>query len=149
MIKKELKAREFKGKFNALSHFFGYEGRAALPSNFDANYCYSLGYVATALINAGLTGYMSCIGNLSKDPDNWVAKGLPIVSMMNIETRHGQSKPVIRKALVDLKSKAFKSLEKNREDWANNDDYSYPGPIQYFGDKEISDTIPMILSMKD
>ena len=146
-IKSELKNRDSKANFNALPHFFGYEGRAGLPSNFDANYCYSLGFVATALINAGLTGYMSCIGNLRGEPSSWIAKGIPITSLMNLEMRHGKPKPVIRKALVKLDSKAFKFLEENRKNWAENDNYSYPGSIQYFGDKEITDTISILLSM--
>ncbi|NGX49142.1 MAG: Pyrophosphate--fructose 6-phosphate 1-phosphotransferase [Candidatus Anoxychlamydiales bacterium] len=146
-VKKELKNRGFKGKFNALNHFFGYEGRSGMPSNFDANYCYSLGYTAALLINEGLTGYMSCIGNLNEDPQNWSPKGVPITSLMNLELRHAKKKPVIKKALVEADSKAFKYLEENREKWAIEDLYTYPGSIQYFGDKEITDSIPISLKL--
>ncbi|NGX29680.1 MAG: Pyrophosphate--fructose 6-phosphate 1-phosphotransferase [Candidatus Anoxychlamydiales bacterium] len=146
-VKKELKNRGFKGKFNALNHFFGYEGRSGMPSNFDANYCYSLGYTAALLINEGLTGYMSCIGNLNKDPLNWSPKGVPITSLMNLEVRHAKKKPVIKKALVEADSKAFKFLKENREKWAIEDLYTYPGSIQYFGDKEITDSIPISLKL--
>ncbi|NGX32892.1 MAG: Pyrophosphate--fructose 6-phosphate 1-phosphotransferase [Candidatus Anoxychlamydiales bacterium] len=146
-VKKELKNRGFKGKFNALNHFFGYEGRSGMPSNFDANYCYSLGYTAALLINEGLTGYMSCIGNLNEDPQNWSPKGVPITSLMNLELRHAKKKPVIKKALVEADSKAFKYLKENREKWAIEDLYTYPGAIQYFGDKEITDSVPISLKL--
>lgn len=148
-VKKELKNRGFEGKFNALGHFFGYEGRSGLPSNFDANYCYSLGYVTALLINEGLTGYMSCIGNLTADVEKWVAKGIPITSLMNIEERHAKQKPVIKKMLVDLDSKAFMYLQKNTEKWALEDLYVYPGSIQYFGDKKVTDSVPMFLYLND
>lgn len=147
-IKKELKNRNFEGKFNALSHFFGYEGRSGMPSNFDANYCYSLGHVAALLINEKLSGYMSSVGNLDKDVSDWVAKGVPITSLMNLELRLGKQKPVIKKALVELDSKAFKYLLENREKWALNNLFSYPGSIQYFGDSSVIDTIPITLSLK-
>ncbi len=148
-VKKELKNRGFKAKFNALNHFFGYEGRSAMPSNFDANYCYSLGYTAALLINEGLTGYMSCISNLHEDPENWSPKGVPITSLMNLEIRHARKKPVIKKTLVEANSKAFKFLKENREKWAIQDLYTYPGSIQYFGDKEITDSIPISLKMNN
>lgn len=148
-VKKELKNRGFKGKFNALSHFFGYEGRSGMPTNFDANYCYSLGFVAALLINEGLTGYMSCIGNLKEAPKNWTPKGVPITSLMHLETRHAKKKPVIKKALVEADSKSFKFLKENREKWALEDLYIYPGSIQYFGDKEITDSIPISLKLNN
>ncbi|MFA6118939.1 MAG: diphosphate--fructose-6-phosphate 1-phosphotransferase [Parachlamydiales bacterium] len=143
----ELKKRGFKGKFNALNHFFGYEGRAGFPSNFDANYCYNLGVVSTLLINNNLSGYMSCIGNLTDSIDNWIPKGIPITSLMNIEMRNAKQKPVIKKSLVELDSKAFKYIEANKERWGFDDLYAYPGSIQYFGDKEITDSIPKSLSL--
>ena len=132
-------------KFNALSHFFGYEGRACLPSNFDANYCYSLGRGASYLIAGGYTGYMCCITNLTSIADEWGVMGLPITSFMTIEKRKGKDKPVIKKALVDLDSKAFGELGKNREKWAREDDYVYPGPIQYFGEDDLVDSTPLTI----
>lgn len=146
-IKKELKNRAFEDKFNALSHFFGYEGRSGMPTNFDANYCYSLGHVAALLINEKLSGYMSSVGNLDKDVSDWVAKGVPITSLMNLELRHDKQKPVIKKALVELDSKAFKYLVENREKWALNDYYMYPGSIQYFGNSKVTDATPITLSL--
>ena len=130
----ELKNRgEYSGKFSAQSHFFGYEGRCAFPSNFDADYCYSLGYNAFALINFGLTGYLSSVRNLTAPATDWIAGGIPLTMMMNMEKRHGEMKPVIQKALVKLDGPVFKQLEENREDWAMNDRYLFPGAIQYFG----------------
>lgn len=129
----------YKGKFSTQSHFFGYEGRCAAPSNFDADYAYSLGYTAAALIGAGKTGYMSSVRNLTDSASKWIAGGVPLTMMMNIERRHGQDKPVIRKALVDLNGKPFKTLEKNRSRWAVNTSYQYPGPIQYFGPDHVTD----------
>ncbi|WP_296242194.1 diphosphate--fructose-6-phosphate 1-phosphotransferase, partial [uncultured Faecalicoccus sp.] len=113
-------AGTYKGKFNALHHFFGYEGRCAFPSNFDADYCYSLGYNAFMLIQYGYTGYLSKISNLSKPANEWVAGGMPITKMMNIERRHGEDKPVIKKALVELDGKPFQYFEAHREEWAEN-----------------------------
>ena len=128
---------KFVGKFAAQHHFFGYEGRCADPSNFDADYCYALGYNAAQLVKCGATGYMSSIRNLSKPSIQWIAGGIPITMMMNIERRHGEDKPVIRKALVDLKGKPFQEFAKNRAKWANETCYVYPGPIQYFGPDEV------------
>ncbi|MCL2183557.1 MAG: diphosphate--fructose-6-phosphate 1-phosphotransferase [Chitinispirillia bacterium] len=130
---------EFKGKFTTVNHFFGYEGRCAAPSNFDADYCYSLGYTASSLIAAGLTGYLSSIRNLTKPADQWVAGGIPLTMMMNLERRHGMDKPVIRKALVELEGKPFKEFASKRDTWAMDDDYQYPGPIQYFGPSAVCD----------
>ncbi len=134
------KDRSFTGKFNAQSHFFGYEGRCAAPSNFDADYCYSLGYTAALLINSGKTGYMAFIKNLTQSSDKWLAGGVPITMMMNMERRNGHVKPVIQKALVDLEGKPFLTFRSKRKDWAINTDYIYPGPIQYFGPSEVCDS---------
>ncbi len=140
MVKKELKSRKnFKGKFSALNHFFGYEGRCAAPSNFDADYCYSLGYTASVLAYHKLNGYMSSVRDLTKGVDKWVAGGIPITMMMNMERRHGEDKPVIQKALVKLDAAPFKYLAKNRDVWAKTESYTYPGPIQYWGPSEVAD----------
>ena len=128
---------KFVGKFAAQHHFFGYEGRCADPSNFDADYCYALGSNAAQLVKCGATGYMSSIRNLSKPSIQWIAGGIPITMMMNIERRHGEDKPVIRKALVDLNGKPFQEFAKNRAKWAKETCYVYPGPIQYFGPDEV------------
>ena len=130
---------KFNGKFQDQAHFFGYEGRCAFPSNFDADYCYSLGYNAFALLNFGLTGYLSSIKNLTKDSKDWVAGGVPLTMMMNMEKRHGKYKPVIQKALVDLNGPVFNILKQNRENWALNDEYLFPGAIQYFGPSSVCD----------
>ena len=140
MVKKELKSRKnFKGKFSALNHFFGYEGRCAAPSNFDADYCYSLGFNAAAIIGSGATAYMSYVGNLAKSADEWTAGAVPLTAMMNVEHRHGADKPVIRKALVELDDAPFKFFAANRDDWAVNTSFVYPGPIQYFGPSVVCD----------
>ena len=127
------------GKFSALHHFFGYEGRCADPSNFDADYCYALGYNAANLIQAGVTGYMSSVRNLVKASVQWQCGGIPITMMMNMERRHGEMKPVIQKALVRLDGAPFLKFASQRDDWAINTCYIYPGPIQYFGPAEICD----------
>ena len=139
---------EYLGKFSEQSHFFGYEGRCAFPSNFDADYCYSLGYNAFALINFGLTGYLSSIKNLTKSADKWIAGGVPITMMMNMEKRHGVFKPVIQKALVELDGPVFKKLEAHREDWAMNDKYKFPGAIQYFGPPSVCDLTTVTLQLE-
>ena len=145
----ELKSQgEFIGKFNAQSHFFGYEGRCAFPSNFDADYCYSLGFNAFALINFGLTGYLSSVRNLTAPASEWVAGGIPLTMMMNMEKRHGEMKPVIQKALVKLDGPVFKQLEENREDWAMNDRYLFPGAIQYFGPSCVCDVTTCTLQLE-
>ncbi len=133
------KEGKYNGKFSSQHHFFGYEGRCAAPSNFDADYCYSLGYNAAALIANGKTGYMSSIRNTTSPAAEWIAGGVPITMMMNMERRHGVMKPVIQKALVELDGAPFKKLAACREDWAINADYVYPGPIQYFGPSEVCD----------
>ncbi len=133
------------GKFSALHHFFGYEGRCADPSNFDADYCYSLGYNAAALINAGVTGYMSAVRNLVKPAVQWIPGGIPITMMMNIERRNAEDKPVIQKALVRLDGAPFLQFASKRDTWAHNTCYIYPGPIQYFGPAEVCDQPSMTL----
>ena len=130
---------KFVGKFGAQHHFFGYEGRCAAPSNFDADYCYSLGYTASMLIANGKTGYMSSVRNTTAPAEEWIAGGVPITMMMNMERRHGEMKPVIQKALVKLEGAPFKELAKNRAAWAIETAYVYPGPIQYFGPSEVCD----------
>ena len=130
---------KYVGKFAAQHHFFGYEGRCAAPSNFDADYCYALGYNAAQLINCGATGYMSSVRNLTKPSVQWTAGGIPITMMMNMERRNGKMKPVIQKALVDLEGKPFQKFASKREEWAMNTCYLYPGPIQYFGPAEVCD----------
>jgi len=130
---------EYKGKFSFQNHFLGYEGRCAAPSNFDADYCYSLGYTASALIGAGKSGYLSSVRFLTKPADQWVAGGVPLTMMMNLERRHGKDKPVIKKALVELDKKPFLTFVANREKWIAEDAFQYPGPIQYFGPTEVCD----------
>ena len=137
---KDLKAEDkYSGKFSTQYHFFGYEGRCADPSNFDADYCYALGFNAAMLINSGVTGYMSSVRNLVGGTDQWIAGGIPITMMMNMERRHGEMKPVIQKALVDLNGNPFKQFAANRDLWAKETCYVYPGPIQYFGPSEVCD----------
>ena len=136
----EMKARgNYNGKFATQYHFFGYEGRCADPSNFDADYCYALGYNAAMLINAGVTGYMSSVRNLVAPSVQWIAGGIPITMMMNMERRHGEMKPVIQKALVDLNGTPFQRFAAKRDTWAKETAYMYPGPIQYFGPSEVCD----------
>lgn len=130
---------KFEGKFAAQHHFFGYEGRCAAPSNYDADYCYALGYTASALIANGKTGYMSSVRNTTAPAAEWIAGGVPITMMMNMERRHGEMKPVIQKALVKLEDKPFQTFAANREEWAKTTSYVYPGPIQYFGPTEVCD----------
>ena len=130
---------KYVGKFAAQHHFFGYEGRCAAPSNFDADYCYSLGYTASMLIANGKTGYMSSVRNTTAPAAEWIAGGVPITMMMNMERRHGEMKPVIQKALVKLDGAPFKKFASLRDKWATETDYVYPGPIQYFGPTEVCD----------
>ena len=130
---------KYNGKFSRQHHFFGYEGRCAAPSNFDADYCYALGYTASALIANGKTGYMSSVRNTTAPAAEWIAGGVPITMLMNMERRHGMMKPVIQKALVELDGAPFKTFAANREDWALNTCYVYPGPIQYFGPTQVCD----------
>ena len=152
MVSVKLKAMKadgkYNGKFAAQVHFFGYEGRCAAPSNYDADYCYSLGYNAAALIGAGKTGYMSSVRNTTKPADQWIAGGIPITMMMNMERRHGEDKPVIRKALVELEGAPFKFFAANRAEWAVKTAYVYPGPIQYFGPSEVCDLVTKTLELE-
>ncbi len=129
----------YNGKYASLHHFFGYEGRCSDPSNFDADYCYALGFNAACLIRAGVTGYMSSVRNLTKPSVQWVAGGIPITMMMNMERRNGEMKPVIQKALVRLDGAPFQKFAAQRDEWAVNTCYIYPGPIQFFGPAEICD----------
>jgi pyrophosphate--fructose-6-phosphate 1-phosphotransferase len=149
LVGRKLKSTaSYKGKFSAQRHFFGYEGRAAAPSNFDADYCYSLGCVAAILVRSGRTGYMASIRNVSKGPDHWTAGGIPITMMFNMEQRHGHLKPVIQKALVELEGPAFKALAQSRSKWEVEDAFIYPGPIQYFGPSEVCDAITKTLELE-
>ena len=152
MVKDNLAARKaagtYNGKFSALHHFLGYEGRCAFPSNFDADYCYSLGYNAAMLIQYGYTGYLSKVSNLQAPAEEWVAGGMPITKMMNIERRHGADKPVIRKALVELDGAPFKFFESVREEWAVETCFTYPGAIQYFGPSEVCDLTTRTLALE-
>jgi pyrophosphate--fructose-6-phosphate 1-phosphotransferase len=141
-------AGEYKGKFGTQYHFFGYEGRCAAPSNFDADYCYSLGYTASVLIGAGKTGYMSSVRNTTAPAAEWIAGGVPVTMMMNMEKRHGHMKPVIQKALVELDGAPFKYLAANRDKWAIETSYLYPGPIQYWGPTEVCDQTTVTLQLE-
>ena len=152
MVKAELAKRKaagtYKGKFGQQHHFFGYEGRCAFPSNFDADYCYSLGYNAFMLIQYGYTGYLSKVSNISKPAEEWVAGGMPITKMMNMERRNGEDKPVIRKALVELDGAPFKYFEAHRDEWAVKTSFTYPGAIQYFGPAEVCDLTTRTLALE-
>ncbi len=142
----EMKAEgTYNGTFKSLHHFFGYEGRCADPSNFDADYCYALGFNASCLIRSGVTGYMSSVRNLTKPSVQWIAGGIPVTMMMNMERRHGEMKPVIQKALVRLDGAPFQKFAAQRDEWALNTCYIYPGPIQYFGPAEVCDQPTMTL----
>ncbi len=152
IVGEKLKARKaagtYKGKFGTQHHFFGYEGRCAFPSNFDADYCYSLGYNAFMLIQYGYTGYLSKVSNLSKPAEEWNAGGMPITKMMNIERRNGEDKPVIRKALVELDGAPFKYFEAHRDEWAVKTSFTFPGAIQYFGPSEVCDLTTVTLALE-
>ena len=152
MVKNELAKRKaagtYKGKFGAQHHFFGYEGRCAFPSNFDADYCYSLGYNAFMLIQYGFTGYLSKVSNIAKPAEEWVAGGMPITKMMNMERRNGEDKPVIRKALVELDGKPFKYFEAHRDEWAVETCFTFPGAIQYYGPSEVCDLTTRTLALE-
>ena len=148
ILQKRKEAGTYKGKFSAMHHFFGYEGRCAFPSNFDADYCYSLGYNAFMLIQYGYNGYLSKIANLSKPAEEWTAGGMPITKMMNMERRHGEDKPVIKKALVELDGKPFKSFEEHRDTWAVETSFVYPGAIQYYGPSEVCDLTTRTLALE-
>ena len=146
---KDLKsAGTYKGSFSPLPHYFGYEGRCAFPSNFDADYCYTLGFTAALLIREKLTGYICSVRGLTKPAAQWQAGGVPMAQMMNMERRHGKMVPVIKKALVELDSPAFREFEKNRATWAKETSYAFPGAIQYFGPTEVSDTTTITLQLE-
>lgn len=146
---KDLKsAGTYKGSFAPLPHYFGYEGRCAFPSNFDADYCYTLGFTAALLIREKLTGYICSVRGLTKPAAQWQAGGVPMAQMMNMERRHGKMVPVIKKALVELDSPAFREFEKHRATWAKETSYAFPGAIQYFGPAEVSDTTTITLQLE-
>jgi pyrophosphate--fructose-6-phosphate 1-phosphotransferase len=140
------KEGRFKGKFSTISHFFGYEGRCGAPSNFDANYTYALGATAAALALNKCSGYIASVKNLTQDASRWQCGGAPLTMMMNMEKRKGKEKPVIKKALVDLNGRAFKELAAKRAAWAEEDHYIFPGPVQYFGPKSLTDMTTRTLS---
>ncbi len=152
LVGDKMKARKaagtYTGKYATQTHFFGYEGRCAFPSNFDADYCYSLGYNAFMLIQYGFNGYLSKVSNLSRPAEEWVAGGMPITKMMNIERRHGEDKPVIKKALVELDGKPFKYFEAHRDEWAVETSYIFPGAIQYYGPTEVCDLTTRTLALE-
>ena len=139
---------EYQGRFSALAHFFGYEGRCAFPSNFDADYCFALGFSAFLLLGAGLTGYIANIAELHSPPAQWIPGGIPLTMMMNMEQRHGRRKPVIRKALVELEGAPFKALAANRAQWALESAYTFPGAVQYFGPPEVSERTTRTLELE-
>ncbi|WP_320130340.1 diphosphate--fructose-6-phosphate 1-phosphotransferase [uncultured Sphaerochaeta sp.] len=152
MVTSQLKAMKengtYNGKFSTMTHFFGYEGRCAFPTNFDADYCYSLGYNAFLLIIGGLTGYLSSVKNLSAPAMEWKAGGIPITMMMNLEQRHGELKPVIKKALVELEGAPFKYFEAHRAQWAQETCFTFPGAVQYFGPTEVCDLTTITLALE-
>jgi len=147
-LKQMKKDGSYKGKFSWMTHFFGYEGRCPFPTNFDADYCYSLGYNAFMLIGAGLSGYLSSVTNLSQSSDAWQAGGIPITMMMNMEVRHGEKKPVIKKALVELEGEPFKYFASHRDKWAIETCFTYPGAVQYFGPAEVCDRTTVTLALE-
>ncbi len=147
-LEKMKKEGKYVGKFAALHHFFGYEGRCAAPSNFDADYCYALGTSAAQLIANGKTGYMAIVKNTTAPAEQWIAGGVPITMMMNMEKRAGEMKPVIRKALVELDGAPFKEFAAHRDEWARKTAYVYPGPIQYWGPTEVCDQPTRTLALE-
>jgi diphosphate-dependent phosphofructokinase len=147
-VTRELKKRKFKGKFSPLAHFFGYEGRAGLPTNFDANYCYALGHTAALLIAQGFTAYMAFVEHLSKPASEWTVGGLPLASQLILHKKNDQKKPVIVKAYVDLKDTPYRRLQKHASKWAVEDDYQCPGPTQFFGESSLTDSVPLIILYK-
>lgn len=147
-LKKWKESGKFKGKFASQHHFFGYEGRCAAPSNYDTNYCYALGASAAHLIANGKTGYMATVRNTTAPKDEWKAGGIPITSLLNMERRNGEMKPVICKALVDLKGRPFKELVMHRDEWSKETAFVYPGPVQYWGPSEVCDRTTMTLALE-
>jgi len=152
MVEKKLhelkEANIYKGKFSALTHFFGYEGRCAFPSNFDSDYCYSLGYSAFVLIASGLTGYISSVRNLTAPAREWIAGGVPLTMLMNLEHRHGTQKPVIKKALVEMDHGPFRAFKSMRDNWGVNTCFRVPGSIQYFGPSWVCDEPAFTLKLE-
>ena len=152
MVSKKLaqwkKEGKYAGKFSAQHHFFGYEGRCAAPSNYDADYCYALGTSAAQLVANGKTGYMAIVKNTTAPAEEWVAGGVPITMMMNMERRHGEMRPVIKKALVKLDGAPFKTFAAHRDEWAKDTCFVYPGPIQYFGPTEVCDQCTATLKLE-
>lgn len=153
MLKKELDKRkakgEYKGKFSALTHFFGYEGRCSMPSNFDASYCYALGRTATYLAVHRRSGYMASVRNLVNHPSEWQPAGIPLTLMMHLEERKGMLKAVIKKSLVDIEGAPFRYFRKHRHEWAEGIAYHYPGPIQYFGPSAVCDNTTLTLRLEN
>src|SRR5581483_3035580 len=149
LVGNEIETRAKKGnskaKFSPLRHFLGYEGRSGYPSNFDCNYCYALGFTALLLVEQGWTAYMASVSNLTKEPKEWGVGGVPLTTLMNLEMRKGEEKPVIQKALVDLQGESFKHFAEKRESWKLQEEYLFPGPIQFFGEPVFTDRIPMTL----
>lgn len=148
LVTSELQERNFEGKFSPIPIFLGYEGRSCLPSNFDANYCYSLGLTAAILVNTKATATIACIKNLASPPETWQPLGVPLPSLMALEKRQGSMKPVIKKAMVDLHGQPFLFFKEQREKWIEGDDYHYPGPIQFYGPEEIADQITLTLKLE-
>ncbi len=148
MLSEMKKKGSYKGKFSSYTHFFGYEGRCAFPSNFDSDYCYALGFTAFILISSGVTGYLSSVRNLTANAKDWTAGGIPLTMMMNMEQRHGSKKPVIRKALVELDGKPFKTFAKSRDEWAVTTSFVFPGAIQYYGSSEVCDQTTQTLKLE-
>lgn len=146
-LQKRLDEQGFETPFRAVHHFFGYEGRSAFPSNFDANYCYSLGRLSALLVARGLTGYMGCVTELHRPVEDWEICALPLTSLMNMELRKGKRKPVVQKTLVNLSKEAFKTLERMRPTWELGDHYQFPGPMQFEGDPSYTDQIPRFIQL--
>jgi diphosphate-dependent phosphofructokinase len=151
-VARELEIRKakgsYKGKFNPIQHFFGYEGRAGMPSNFDAHYCYALGFVAALLLDEKASGYMCFVSNLTAPVSQWTIGGVPLVSLMNMELRHGKEKPVIKKALLDMQDAPYLFYAKERAKWQTEDFYRFPGPTQYCGDDDVSFSVPLTLQLR-
>ncbi len=145
LVTRALTIKKKQDKFSAQPHFFGYEGRAGFPSNFDAHYCYALGYVAALIVRAGFTGYMSAVDGLSRPVDKWSVAAVPLAALLKLEVRKGKTKPVIEKALVDLKGEPFTRFAKKRNSWQIEDEYRFVGPIQFFGDTALIDATPISL----
>lgn len=147
-VEAHVKKGTTKAKFSPLRHFLGYEGRAGYPSNFDCNYCYALGFTSTLLIDHGKTAYMACVSNLTNNAEHWGVGGVPLTALMNLEVRRGQEKPVIQKKLVDLHGKAFMHFNRLREQWKLQDEYCFPGPLQFFGDEAFTEQVPLTLMIE-